>query len=262
MATRIGLQTFTVRRHLKSPAAIDAAFARLAGMGLGAVELAYVKLQPAYIDALAAAGAAHGIVFGSSQIRFDILDRQRDWMLQLHQQLGCTTTAVSVLPLKAIRGGHDELLAFAGQLESLGSWYRERGLQLCFHHHDFEFRRYGDTAGIDLLLQHTSAENVGLELDCYWAQRGGRSPRDMIDDLGQRVRVLHLRDYVPRLRLIDMQPTDTELGAGNLDLRGIIDASVASGVPLLAIEQNTRTPFRSVEQSLQHLRALGYGDLF
>ncbi len=261
MATRIGLQTFTVRRYLKSPAAIDGAFARLAEIGLAHVELAYVKLQPAYIDALEQAGKCHGISFGSSQIKFAVLDKQRDWMVRLHQQLDCPMTAVSVLPWKAIKGSKNDLLAFTEQLESLGQWYRERGIQLCFHHHDYEFRRYGDQPGIDLILQNTSPETIGLELDTYWVQRGGRNPHEMIRDLGGRVKVVHLRDYSVRPRLIDMQTTDTELGAGNLDLGRIIDACCAQQVNLLAIEQSTRTPYDSVTRSVEHLRQLGYGAL-
>ena len=261
MATRIGLQTFTVRRLLKTPVAIDTGFARLAAMGLGAVELAYVKLEPKFIDALEAAGKQHNIEFRSSQIKFDILDKQRDWMLRLHEQLACTNTAVSVLPFSVIRGNRDDLLVFSEKLEALGQWYKERGIQLCFHHHDFEFRPYGDALGFDQIVANTSPENVGLELDSYWLQRSGVTPQAMIRRLGSRVKVLHLRDYRVRLRLFDMLPGDAELGAGNLDITQIIRASLEAEIPLLAIEQNTRTPYESLDRSLAHVRELGFGDL-
>ncbi len=258
---RIGVQTFTVRRHLKSPAAIEESFARLAGMGVTAVELAYVKLQPAYIDALVEAGRRHGIEFLSSQITFNFLDKQRDQAARFLEQLDCAITAVSVLPLRVIRGGRDELLAFAAQLEALGEWYRERGIRLCFHHHDFEFRRYGDEIGLDVLLANTSAANLGLELDTYWAQRGGRAPHDLINDLGARIKVVHLRDYTIRWKYFELLPKDAEFGAGNLDLVRIIRACCDQQVALLAIEQDTKTPFDSLQRSLAHVRALGFGAL-
>lgn len=261
MYPRIGLQTFTIRRFLKTPGAIDSAFARLSGLGIAAVELAYVKLRPEYIDALAAAGRRHGISFCSSQITFRILDRQRDWIVRVHEQLGCSLTAVSVLPVGAIVGGRDTLLAFAGRLEALGQWYRERGIQLCFHHHDYEFRRYGDDIGLDLIMDNSSAQNVCLELDTYWAQRGGRSPQDMIRSLNGRVKVVHLRDFALHRRGLQLRPTDAELGAGNLDIARIVDACRDQQVQLLAIEQNTRTPYESVERSVDHLRALGFESL-
>ena len=261
MPTRIGLQTFTIRRHLKSPGAIDGAFAKIAAMGIETIELAYVKLGQEYIEALQQAGRRHDIAIDSTQLTFRFLDRERERVAKIHERLDCRHTAVSVLPWKVIRGGRDHMLAFAEAVEALGKWYRERGIQLSFHHHDYEFRRYGETTGLEVLLQNTSSENVGLELDTYWTQRGGRSPQDAIRDLDGRVKVVHLRDYTIRPRYFELLPSDTELGAGNLDLTRIVDACCDKQVHLLAIEQNTRTPLQSVQRSVEHLRALGYSNL-
>ena len=66
--TRVALQTFTVRKFLRSPAAIDSGFARIRELGIGALELAYVKLQPAEINAIEKACKDHGITVGSYPI--------------------------------------------------------------------------------------------------------------------------------------------------------------------------------------------------
>jgi sugar phosphate isomerase/epimerase len=260
--TRIALQTFTVRKFLKSPTAIESGFARIREAGLQAVELAYIKLKPEEINAVERASKDHGITVGSSQITFDFLDRQRDWVLKLHEQLECKFTAVSVLPYRAIRGKREHLLQFAEKLEALGSYYQQRGLQLCFHHHDFEFRHYGDDVGLDLLLANTSPENVGLELDTYWVARGGRSPQDMIDDLQGRVKVVHLRDFQLLRRHFTLSAQDCALGQGNLDFRRIVDSCVANKVHYMAIEQATDEPFAEVARSVAHLKHLGYDALF
>jgi sugar phosphate isomerase/epimerase len=260
--SRFALQTFTVRKYLKSPAAIDSGFARIRKTGLQVVELAYVKLKPPEMDAVEQACKTHGITVGSSQITFDILDRQRDWVLKLHEQLQCRITAVSVLPFKVIRGERDQMLRFAEQLEALGQFYRGHGLQLCFHHHDFEFRHYGDDVGLDLLLANTSPENVGLELDTYWVARGGRSPQDMIDSLQGRVKVVHLRDYRLQKKLLGVAPVDAALGRGNLDFSRIIDSCLTNKVHYMAIEQATDQPFEQVAISVSHLHQLGYNALF
>lgn len=262
MSSQIALQTFTVRKHLKSPAAIESGFARIRETGIRAVELAYIKLAPAEIDAVERACQKQGIRVGSSQITFDILDKKRDWIVRFHEQLDCRISSVSVLPFRVIRGGRDQLLRFAGELESLGAWYRERGIQLCYHHHDFEFRHYGDEVGLDLLLENTTPENVGLELDTYWVARGGRSPQDLINDLDGRVRVVHLRDFLLRWKNLKLQPIDCELGNGNLDFARIIDSCCDQNVAFMAIEQATSTPFESVALSVAHLHKLGYASLF
>lgn len=262
LSSRFALQTFTVRKYLKSRAAIESGFARIRETGIRAVELAYIKLAPAEIDAVERACRDQGIQVGSSQITFNILDKKRDWVVRFHEQLGCRITSVSVLPFRIIRGGRDHLLRFAGELETLGSWYRERGVQLCYHHHDFEFRHYGDHVGLDLLLENTSSENVGLELDTYWVARGGRSPQDLINDLDGRVRVVHLRDFRLRWKHLKLQPVDCELGRGNLDFRRIVDSCCDKDVSYMAIEQATSSPFESVAKSVAHLHKLGFASLF
>ena len=170
--------------------------------------------------------------------------------------------AVSVLPIKAILGGEKHFLTFAEQLNELGEYFGKRGLQLLFHHHDFEFKRYGDRLGLDLILENTDADYVGIEMDTYWVQRGGKSPQDLIADLHGRVKVVHLRDFRIRWKWFDLLPIDAELGAGNLDFKRIIDSCVANGVQSMAIEQDSRHPYQSVEHSVNHLKALGYHHLF
>ena len=259
---RFALQTFTVRKYLKSPAAIEACFGRISEMGLNAVELAYIKLERAEIDAVARACKSNSMTVGSTQITFDFLDKRRDWVLGFHQQLDCAITSVSVLPVRAIFGGRDSLLQFAERLEALGQYYQERGVQLCFHHHDFEFRHYGDQVGLDLLLDNTSPKNVGLELDTYWVARGGRSAHEMIDDLAGRVQVVHLRDFALRRTLFGLAAGNAALGSGNLDFNRIVNSAVEHGVHYMAIEQATSAPFEQVASSVAHLKRLGYEALF
>ena len=100
----------------------------------------------------------------------------------------------------------------------------------CYHHHDFEFRHYGNDVGLDLLLANTSAENVGLELDTYWTARGGRSPQQTIADLKGRVKIVHLRDMRLQRKLFKLAPVDCALGDGNLDFRRIVDSCVDNKV--------------------------------
>jgi sugar phosphate isomerase/epimerase len=156
---------------------------------------------------------------GSTQITFDFLDRKRDWVLKFHQQLDCRLTSVSVLPLRVIRGNRESMLRFAEQLDALGAYYRQRGLQSCFHHHDFEFRHYGSELGLELLLGNTDPENVAVEMDTYWVARGGQSSQDLIRKLDGRVKLVQLRDVCLRWKPLRLAPVDCELGQGNLDFR-------------------------------------------
>jgi len=263
MQPKISLQTFTVRRYLKSPKAIERAFARIKETGINAVELAYTKLGKDEIEAVARASKEHDIDIGSSQITFDFLQKNRDWVLEFHlQHLGCEFTSVSVLPHKFVVGDESALLGFAEQLDELGAYFRERGLNLAFHHHDYEYRQYGEKVGLDLLMENTSSKNVDLVLDCYWTQRGGRSPQDMIRGMNGRIKVIHLRDYGVQRKLFDMQPTDLALGQGNLDINEIIQSCKDTDVRYMAIEQSTKAPFEQLQISVDYLKENGHGGLF
>jgi len=263
MLPKVSLQTFTIRRFLKSPTAIEGAFAKLEQLGISAIELAYTKLIPSHIEAVAAASKKHAIDVGSSQITYDFLDKQRDWVLKFHlEQLSCENTSVSVLPGALIRADEQALLRFCEKLDGLGEYYRKRGLNLAFHHHDYEFRRYGQQTGLDLIMNNTGNDNVGLVIDTYWTQRGGKTPQQQIIDYAGRVKVIHLRDYSVQNKWFDMSPYDVELGQGNLDIEQIVESCKSSGVHYMAIEQSCKTPFDSIKTSAAYLHQLGYQGLF
>jgi len=259
---KIAVQTFTVRKHLKSPAAIEQTFEQFHSMGINAVELARIKWSAAEIDAVERVTKKLGMVVGSTQNTFDYLSKNFDWSVKLHKQLNCQYVVVSVLPMRCILGSEETLSEFAFELEKLGRAYRQQGLRLLFHHHHFEFQQYGDELGFDILMNSTSPENVGLVLDTYWLQRGGKTPQDVIIEYANRVEVVHLRDYKIHWKLLDLLPMDAALGEGNLDFRKIIESCKKANVAFMAIEQETKTPFESLTQSINHIKELKYTDLF
>lgn len=262
MTTKVALQTFTIRKYLKTPSAIEAAFERVRGLGISTVELAYIKFKPEEVDAVEAVSKRLGMRTAATQITYSYLDKNRNWVLKFHEQLGCEYACVSVLPTPAIKGGREGMLKFASEVDALGAYYRARGLNLCFHHHDFEFRRLGDSLGLDLLARETDPANVGLMLDTYWMTRGGQSAPKMIRKFGNRVKGIHLRDFGLKWKLLQLTPDDVELGAGNLDIAEIVEVCRDVGVAYMAIEQSCNDPFASIEQSVDHLHKLGFEALF
>ncbi|MDN3639722.1 sugar phosphate isomerase/epimerase [Simiduia curdlanivorans] len=256
------VQTYTVRKHLKSLSAIEASLTRLKAMGVNAIELARIKWTQEEIATVARVSQALEMTVGSSQNSFDFLSRYVDQTIQFHQQLDCRYISVSALPMRCIIGNEKALAKFAVALNSLGEVYRQQGFRLLFHHHHFEFQKYGHKTGLDILLEHSSAENIGLTLDTYWLQRGGKTPHDTILELSERVDVVHLRDYQIRWKYLDLLPTDAALGVGHLHFGKIVESCKHANVAYMAIEQETKTPFDDLAKSIQHLKNLDYGHLF
>lgn len=259
---KIAVQTFTVRKHLKSPDVIEQTFTKLHQMGINAVELARIKWTPLEINTVEIITKKLGMIIGSTQNTFDYLSKNFDWSVRYHKQLNCQNVVVSVLPIRCIFGNEHSLLNFAFELEKLGNAYKKQGLKLLFHHHHFEFRRYGKRLGFDILMANTSPENVGLVLDTYWLQRSGKTPHEFIEQYADRVEVVHLRDYKIQWKYFDLLPVDAEIGEGNLDFNRIIESCIKANVSFMPIEQETKHPFKSLEISINHIKSLQFNVLF
>jgi len=74
--------------------------------------------------------------------------------------------------------------------------------------------------------------------------------------------VVHLRDFTLKPPRFYPRITDIHLGGGTLDFNSIIRACVECNVDYMPIEQNTKTPFESIGKSVDHLKALGFKELF
>jgi len=97
---------------------------------------------------------------------------------------------------------------------------------------------------------------VKNELDLYWVQHGGGSPVAWINKLGKRAPLVHFKDMKIS---VDMKQSFAEVGEGNLDWPGIIEACVANDVQYYIVEQDTceRDSLESVKTSYDNMRAMG-----
>jgi len=110
---------------------------------------------------------------------------------------------------------------------------------------------YDGVTGMDVLLNETDSEAVGFELDLYWVQAGGGSPFDWVRKVAGRMQVIHLKD----MAIVSRAPVFAEVGEGNMDYDGIIEACHENGVEWYVVEQDVcrRDPFESLEISLRNL---------
>ena len=69
-----------------------------------------------------------------------------------------------------------------------------RGLRVGYHNHGFELAwRHDGRTGLEVLADHLDP-GVVLEVDLYWATRGGADAPALVDALADRVVVLHVKD--------------------------------------------------------------------
>jgi sugar phosphate isomerase/epimerase len=150
----------------------------------------------------------------------------------------------------------------AHQFNQWGARARELGMRFAFHNHDYEFRQFDGTTGFDILVKETDPKLVFFEMDCYWITQAGLDPIAMLDRLGKRVRLLHIKDRKPGFPSSnDMSQTSahfTEVGTGAIDWPHILAAAQKLEVEYYFVEQDhiDGSPIESVRASYNYLRKI------
>ncbi|SFP62474.1 Sugar phosphate isomerase/epimerase [Geodermatophilus dictyosporus] len=150
-------------------------------------------------------------------------------------------------------------VAYAQYLDAVGEQARKAGQTLMVHNHDFEFTTvFGDRTAFDILMQHTQAKNVVSQLDLYWVSYAGLDPVDVIEEYGNRIQLLHVKDLNPDLnRRIEI------VGLGNIDFPSIF-AAAGGSTRYFVVEHDPRftdlefDPYEAAEVGLEYLTCTTY----
>ena len=150
--------------------------------------------------------------------------------------------------------------------------YDELGLKVVFHHHCAGYVETPDETR--QLMNRADADLVGLCLDTgHWQYAGGDAVK-AIDEYGERVRYLHLKDCDPGIRQLAIKErmdyfaavaagVFCELGKGGVDFPGVISAMGRLGYDGWAIVEqdilsdDADAPRESAERNREYLRTLG-----
>lgn len=163
---------------------------------------------------------------------------------------------------KGFRETVAQMAANANAANAFGEKCREAGIQLCYHHHSFEFAPLEDTqkTGWDVLVERFEPNLVKFELDVFWAAIGGLDPVKELKRLKGRVAQVHLKDLMAGTGVIWDEgevPHEVfkELGNGSLDMPRIIQTAGDTGVEQCHVEQDqSPDPLASIVISARYLR--------
>ncbi|NEB06961.1 TIM barrel protein, partial [Streptomyces sp. SID13726] len=123
-------------------------------------------------------------------------------------------------PSPGIGGGLENVLATADAMDRLGERSVANGTGKLFgHNHDQEFNTKYEyngelTSAWEILVAETNPEYVAFELDTAWAANAGVDVPALIDEYGDRIELLHIKDAVNVNAPGDMR--QVALGRGDL----------------------------------------------
>nr|AUN37921.1 sugar phosphate isomerase/epimerase [uncultured bacterium] len=111
---------------------------------------------------------------------------------------------------------------------------KQSGLKLAYHNHNFEFKKFGNQTGYDILLQETDKKLVDFELDIYWAVSTGNDPLQLFRANPGRFKMWHVKD-------MDKSKAEwnTEIGEGSINFKAIFAEAKLSGMQHFFVEQES-----------------------
>ena len=153
---------------------------------------------------------------------------------------------------------YDELMKECEAMDGVAKELEKEGVSLAFHNHDAEFTV--TVRGVPThYLMAANTQYLKFELDTGWADFGGYNPISVMKELGNRLAMVHIKDYVPSVtterppapdgRHIAV-PVFTSPGTGALDLRGCLETAQMLGIEYATVEQDTLNNL-SWQQTLQ-----------
>jgi sugar phosphate isomerase/epimerase len=251
----LGLQLYTLRTLY--PHNLPKVLREVRAIGYEEIELPS-DLPSAYpADKLRAMIEESGLVAPSGHFDYEVFPTEFNYA----KNLGLKWMVISAIP-GSMWGSLDGFREAARKFNDWGKRLRNQGMRFAFHTHAYEFRVMQGTTGFETIVKETDPELVFFEIDCYWVTQAGHDPVQLLNRLGRRVRMLHLKDRKPGFPpSTDMGPGAahfTEVGSGTIDWRRIFATAEKLGVEHYFVEQDETDgpPLESVRKSYNYLRTI------
>ena len=250
MTPRIGVQLYTVRDLLARD--LPGTLRTVAELGFAGVETAF------FADAAVTAAAgrelrALGLEVFAAHTPLP-LGHAEEAVLRAADALGAPCVVWHGWPRDPRYDTADGVRRLAAEFNEANAVAAAHGLGFAVHNHWWECEPVGGTVAYRLLLAELDP-SVGWELDAYWAAVAGLNPAAVATDLGERLRLLHLKDGPLRRH----EPM-AALGDGRLDIPAVL-AAAGDRVEWAVVELDevAGDPLEALGQSRAYLAGLGLG---
>ena len=250
----LAAQLFTVREFTRTLDDFTDSIAKISAIGYTAAQVSAIgPISPEDVKKIC---DDNGITIVNTHIAWDRLQNDISAVIDEHNLWDCRHVAVGSMPRHFIEAGEEGLRQFIVEANEVGKTLHEAGLTFSYHNHSFEFMRYGDKNGLELLFEETDPRYVQAELDTFWIQFGGGDVCDWILRVKDRMPVVHFKD----MAMVGWrEQVMKEVGEGNLNWPGILEACRQANVEWYAVEQDIcpGDPFESLATSYRNLAKMG-----
>ncbi|MEV0587013.1 sugar phosphate isomerase/epimerase [Nonomuraea sp. NPDC050310] len=224
-----GVQLYTLRDQ---PSLSDTLH-RLAALGYTAVEPYDLLTDPAALRALL---EETGLAVRSAHA--PLLGERREEVAAAAKLIGLDTLVIPFISPEEFTG---DVRGSAARVNEAAAWAAGHGLRVGYHNHFWEIPAFEEfLAALD--------PEVFLEIDVYWAAVGGAQVPELLRELGERVRFLHVKDGPGTVE----EPM-TAVGDGTLPIPDIL-AAAPHAMRVVELDRFDGDMWQPVARSLAYLR--------
>lgn len=247
MAKPIGVQLYSVRDALVHD--FEGVVRKVASFGYQGVETAgFPGTTP---QAAADLFKSLNLQVPSAHIALP-LGEKRDEVLETMRILGAKYLVCPFIPKDEYQTV-ESTIAVCSRLNEANKVARDAGLTLLYHNHEWEYSPLGSTYPYKVMQEHLDP-TIGFEIDTYWVKTAGLDPVAVIEELGVRVPLIHIKDG-PCARPLPM----TAVGEGIMDFPPIIAAGKSAEWFIVEIDRCATDMVEAVEKSYHNLERLVSG---
>lgn len=265
----IALQVYSVREYAQKD--FKGTMQKLKDMGYDGVELAglYGKSGAeikAVLDEV-------GLVAVSAHVPVE--DLQKDAMLEEYVDLGLRWIAI---PWMSVEISEEGVKKAVETIREVAVRCKERGIQLLYHNHDFEFQKVNGAYILDTFYREIPENLLKTELDTCWVNVGGENPVAYMKKYTGRAPIYHLKDFIGQKseNMYDLIHSEGEevseeeakrtcafeyrpVGLGLQNVEEIMQAAEEAGAEWMIVEQDEptmgKTALECVQMSMEYLKA-------
>ena len=165
-------------------------------------------------------------------------------VIDYHKVIGCKNIIIPSAPHKT----REDVEVVAERINSYLPEIEEAGLFLHYHNHDYEFLSTADgVIPFEILRDKTG---VLFEIDTYWAYVAGKDPCALLDECGDRVKMIHLKDGFADRRGVS-------LGLGTAPVNKVLNKAIATGRTVVVESEGLDpTGAEEVARCMEYLKSI------
>jgi sugar phosphate isomerase/epimerase len=249
----LGLQLWSVRNQLAKD--VPGTLKQIKAWGFDEVET-FGKFGAEIAGELKNAG----LTVRAMHVDYAQLQGDMAGVLKAADAVGAKTIINPYLPHKQKpSASREDIIAAASSFSKWAKECKAAGKRFGYHIHGQEFGKAPEGTLFDVLAKE-SGPDVGFEADVYWVAFGGADPVALIKKYKGRVWYTHVKDMakgiVPTSEQAHSEAANVPMGAGQIDIKGIVAAGIAAGVEMNILEDESADPIGNIPRSVAFYKTL------